>query len=239
MSKTNISFRYRCTPDRFRNRSDGVSGNHTDAPVFLLRQFPGFAVDPGSGSGSEQRIRRIAQDGCQDAAQYVSAAGSGHAGTAGVGEAGGFPVRDDRCGSLQQQDCSGFLRVGFRRGERTVLDFSDGKPGQPGEFLQMRGENQGAGSVEDLSRFNFTKSFMGTNGISDEKGFSTPDVDEALVKTAAVRHASQSYVLADHTKFGVVTPITFANLWDCCIITDTIPDSKYSDLTMIKSVSQQ
>ena len=97
----------------------------------------------------------------------------------------------------------------------------------------------GAGSVEELSRLNFTKAFMGTNGISDISGFSTPDVDEAMVKTAAVSHSAQSYVLADHTKFGVVTPITFANLWDCCIITDTIPDNKYSDLTMIKSVSQQ
>lgn len=97
----------------------------------------------------------------------------------------------------------------------------------------------GSGSVEELSRFNFTKSFMGTNGISDENGFSTPDIDEALVKTAAIRHSSQSYVLADHTKFGVVTPITFANLWDCCIITDITPDRKYADLTMVKSVSQK
>lgn len=94
----------------------------------------------------------------------------------------------------------------------------------------------GPGSVEELSRFNFTKSFMGTNGISDQKGFTTPDVDEALVKAEAVRRTLQSYVLADHTKFGVVTPVTFANVWDCSIITDTTPDRKYSDMTMVRSV---
>lgn len=97
----------------------------------------------------------------------------------------------------------------------------------------------GSGCVEELSRFNFTKAFMGTNGISEHKGFSTPDVDEALVKAEAVRHALQSYVLADHSKFGVVTPVTFANIWDCSIITDTAPDSKYADMTMIRSVPQK
>ena len=40
----------------------------------------------------------------------------------------------------------------------------------------------------------------------------------------------------DHTKFGVVTPVTFANVWDCSIITDTTPDRKYSDMTMVRSV---
>ena len=97
----------------------------------------------------------------------------------------------------------------------------------------------GSNSVEEISRFNFTKSFMGTNGISEKAGFTTPDMDEALVKSEAIKHTLQSYVLADHSKFGIVTPINFANIWDCCIITDNIPDRKYADLTMIKSVSQK
>ncbi|MBQ6388429.1 MAG: DeoR/GlpR transcriptional regulator [Mogibacterium sp.] len=97
----------------------------------------------------------------------------------------------------------------------------------------------GSRSVEELARFNFTKSFMGTNGITERAGFTTPDEEEALVKSEAIKHTLQSYVLADHSKFGVVTPVTFANIWDCCIITDTVPDKNYADLTMIKSVSQQ
>lgn len=97
----------------------------------------------------------------------------------------------------------------------------------------------GSYSVEALSRFHFTKAFMGTNGISEMAGFSTPDVDEALVKAEAVKRSLRPYILADHTKFGAVSSVTFANLWDCCIITDNVPDSKYADLTMIKSVSQE
>jgi DeoR family fructose operon transcriptional repressor len=92
---------------------------------------------------------------------------------------------------------------------------------------------------ESLSRFHFTKSFMGTNGISDLAGFSTPDAEEALVKSEAIKHTLQSYILADHSKFGVVSSVTFANIWDCCIITDIMPDSNYADMTTIKSVSQR
>jgi DeoR family fructose operon transcriptional repressor len=99
----------------------------------------------------------------------------------------------------------------------------------------------GSYSVEALSRFHFTKAFMGTNGISEQAGFSTPDLDEALVKAEAVKRTLQPYVLADHSKFGAISSVTFARIWDCCIITDSIPDSdsKYADLTMIKSVSQE
>ena len=93
--------------------------------------------------------------------------------------------------------------------------------------------------IEALSRFHFTKSFMGTNGISVSAGFTTPDIDEALIKTEAIRHSHLSYVLADHSKFGVVTSVTFSDLCDCCIITDTAPDTRYTDQTIIKSVSAQ
>jgi DeoR family fructose operon transcriptional repressor len=97
----------------------------------------------------------------------------------------------------------------------------------------------GSYSGEALSRFYFTKSFMGTNGISEFAGFSTPDADEAIVKSEAIKHTLQPYILADHSKFGAISSVTFAKIWDCCIITDTIPDSNYADMTTIKSVLQE
>ena len=96
----------------------------------------------------------------------------------------------------------------------------------------------GPDCVEALSKFHFTKSFMGTNGISIQAGFTTPDVDEALVKAEAIKHTYLSYVLADHTKFGVVSSVTFSELRNCCIITDTQPNKKYADQTIIKAVSK-
>ena len=94
----------------------------------------------------------------------------------------------------------------------------------------------GAQCAEELSKFHFTKAFMGTNGISLKAGFSTPDPDEAIVKSVAVKHSLDTYVLADHSKFDSISPITFAKLRDCIIITDVEADKKYSAETMIESV---
>lgn len=44
--------------------------------------------------------------------------------------------------------------------------------------------------------------FVGTNGISVERGLTTPDVAEAAVKTAMLAAARRVVVLADHTKVG-------------------------------------
>ena len=44
--------------------------------------------------------------------------------------------------------------------------------------------------------------FMGTNGISVERGLTTPDLAEASVKRALIDAARRTVVLADHSKFG-------------------------------------
>lgn len=44
--------------------------------------------------------------------------------------------------------------------------------------------------------------FMGTNGISVERGLTTPDMAEAIVKRALIEAARRTVVLADHSKFG-------------------------------------
>ena len=92
----------------------------------------------------------------------------------------------------------------------------------------------GPDCIEGISKYHFTKAFMGTNGISTSAGFTTPDVDEALVKAEAVKHAYISYILADHSKFGMVSSVTFANISDCCIITDKEFSKNYSSKTVIK-----
>jgi DeoR family fructose operon transcriptional repressor len=44
--------------------------------------------------------------------------------------------------------------------------------------------------------------FMGTNGVSVERGMTTPDIAEASVKKALISSARRTVLLADHTKFG-------------------------------------
>lgn len=56
--------------------------------------------------------------------------------------------------------------------------------------------------------------------MSREAGFTTPDVNEALVKRTALEQCRRAYVLADHTKFQVVSAVTFASLEAALVLTD-------------------
>ena len=94
----------------------------------------------------------------------------------------------------------------------------------------------GPEAVRSIEKFNFTKCYMGTNGIDERRGFTTPDNDEALIKEAAMAHSYISYVLADSSKFRKVSSVTFAKISDACILTDSLPDEHYKKLTVIKVV---
>ena len=95
----------------------------------------------------------------------------------------------------------------------------------------------GAEAMKALLQFNFSKAFMGTNGISLEEGFSTPDVEEANIKREVIERSFVSFVVADHTKFNLAFSVTFASLEACCILTDRIPKGKYNEKTIIKEVN--
>ena len=71
-----------------------------------------------------------------------------------------------------------------------------------------------------LKDYHFTAGFFGTNGVSRDAGFTTPDVNEALVKKTAMGQCRNAYVLCDHTKFNVVSSVTFAALAGARILTD-------------------
>ncbi len=94
----------------------------------------------------------------------------------------------------------------------------------------------GAEGISNLRNFNFSKAFMGTNGIDIAAGFTTPDIEEAMMKEAAVNRSYMAFVLADHTKFRRVFSVTFSKLKKCCIITDSMPDTMYMKETVIKEV---
>jgi DeoR family fructose operon transcriptional repressor len=94
----------------------------------------------------------------------------------------------------------------------------------------------GTESVHSIQKYNFNKAFLGANGIDPECGYTTPDINEMLIKSEVVRRSYVSFILADHTKFGKVSAVTFANLNQACIITGRLPDPKYAELTPVKEV---
>lgn len=56
--------------------------------------------------------------------------------------------------------------------------------------------------------------FLGANGISRERGLTTPDPAVAAVKQEAVRRSRRRVLVGVHTKFGVSSFCRFADLAD-------------------------
>ena len=95
----------------------------------------------------------------------------------------------------------------------------------------------GAEALESLNRYNFTKGFFGTNGVHPERGLTTPDSEEALIKKKAMEHCAQCYVLADSSKIGQITSVTFSDMRRPEILTTELKDTSYKKYKNIVEVS--
>ncbi len=68
----------------------------------------------------------------------------------------------------------------------------------------------------------FDVAFLGANGISLEHGVTIPSLEEADTAAEILRHSRRRVILADHTKFGVVTHGKIVGLEEVdVIITDS------------------
>ena len=79
-------------------------------------------------------------------------------------------------------------------------------------------------AIISLSKYNFTKGFFGTNGLSSDRGFTTPDVREADIKNFAMRRCAKKFVLCDSSKFNKYQS-NFAAGSDITVITDKITEN--------------
>lgn len=88
-----------------------------------------------------------------------------------------------------------------------------------GKMKMLTGALVGASAVLSLKSFNFDLAFMGANGV-DINGYSTPDSEEALIKSEAASKANKTYFLCDESKFTKKSLINFYNLEDSYLITN-------------------
>jgi DeoR family transcriptional regulator, fructose operon transcriptional repressor len=81
--------------------------------------------------------------------------------------------------------------------------------------------------LQPLSQIFVDVAFMATNGLSPERGLTTPDPAEARVKRSMIAAARRTIVLADHTKVGNDYMARFASLSDVdMLITDNGLDAE-------------
>lgn len=85
-------------------------------------------------------------------------------------------------------------------------------------------------AARTLREINVDVAFLGTNGISLDRGLTTPDPAEAAVKHLMLGCARRSVLLSDHSKIGQVSTHKHGDLTDIdLLITDTAitaPDEK-------------
>lgn len=107
-----------------------------------------------------------------------------------------------------------------------------------GEFKRMTEAIVGEEALYSLKKYNFTKGFFGANGITKDEGYTTPELKEAMVKRQAFMSCKERYVLADDTKFGIISSISFAEFDSAEVITDRVRLKAYMDLINVKEVSK-
>ena len=105
--------------------------------------------------------------------------------------------------------------------------------GSPGIALhvlggRVRGVTQtavGESTVRALEDLRVDVAFLGANGITPDRGFSTPDESEAATKRAMTRAAERTVVLADSTKLGREHLVRFASAAEVdVLVTDSEAD---------------
>lgn len=96
-----------------------------------------------------------------------------------------------------------------------------------GELKEVTEAIVGAQAIDSLKRYNFTKGFFGANGVHRERGLTTPDITEALVKEKAMEQCANCYVLADSTKINQISSVTFAGFEEGMILTTRLRDASY------------
>jgi DeoR family fructose operon transcriptional repressor len=93
-----------------------------------------------------------------------------------------------------------------------------------GRVRALTSAGVGSSAVASFSRLRADVAFIGANGIASAFGLSTPDTDEAAVKTAIVRSARRVVLLADSSKFDEESLVSFASLEEIdALVTDSTP----------------
>ena len=88
-------------------------------------------------------------------------------------------------------------------------------------------------------KYNFTKGFFGANGVTKRTGFTTPEIKEAMIKQLAMERCQQKFVLADASKFGQMSAITFSPFNAATILTENVTQEEYKNLTNIMEVRRR
>jgi len=105
-----------------------------------------------------------------------------------------------------------------------------------GEFKAVTEAIVGEEAVAALEKYNFTKGFWGANGVSLQKGYSTPELKEAMVKKKSMENCKERFVLADESKFNHISSVTFAPFEGATVITTGLNLPAYKNCKNVANI---
>ena len=100
-----------------------------------------------------------------------------------------------------------------------------------GTVRMQRMDLCGLATLENMAKFNFTKAFLGADGISPDGTLYTTDEDTSLLASAALRQSRQVFILADASKLGSGSFAAYGTLRgpSFTLVTDGKADRKLLD----------
>ncbi len=99
-----------------------------------------------------------------------------------------------------------------------------------GLFNHSTSSYVGISALEALAGITTTAAYMAATGVTLEHGLTNTTFFEAEIKRRVVQCSRKVVLLADHSKFGYTSPITFYNFEDLhAVVTDRQPEEDYLD----------
>ena len=89
-----------------------------------------------------------------------------------------------------------------------------------------------------LEKFNINKAFMSATGVNIQNGLSNSEMEENLIKQYITSKATETFILADHSKMGKSTLLTYCDLRDINkMFTDKIPPNNINDFCFFFNIA--
>lgn len=96
----------------------------------------------------------------------------------------------------------------------------------------------GSQARQIIQKLNFNIGFFGANGVTIKEGYTTPEMEEAEGKSTALTHCKRPFILADASKVGIISGVSFAPLKAAGLITNQLMNQDLKNHTLVKEVDQ-
>ena len=99
----------------------------------------------------------------------------------------------------------------------------------PGSLKRDTASLVGSSCVEYLEDYNIIRAFMACTGVSLEAGVCNASTEEYTIKKTALKKSQKHYLLADSSKFGRASLMTYGDIGQFdYILTERTPDDDFS-----------